>query len=436
MLSGGLLCFLNYFETKALSSRAIFSSSKHKTFKYEIMERNKKAKQEFSSKDLLDFLEHANDLVQSVSPDGRFLYVNRAWKETLGYSDEDIRQLNIFDIITPDCHDRCRLLFAELFRGKRLEYVEASFRAKDGHLVYVEGSCNCRFENGFPVSTRGIFRDVSDRKRAEKEKKILKKKLERAQFFESLGVMAGGIAHDFNNILMSILGHLELLGMKADCRQEIISISNKIEASALKAVELTRQMLAFSGASNVFWQLMDVSSLIENIGPQLASTAPDNIQVRFELDRSIPPMEMDKSHMTQAIKNIFINAVEAIGSKEGTITVRTGILSVEKGFFNDAVVIDEMEKTGPYCYIEIEDTGYGIDPGIYEKIFEPFYSTKFQGRGLGLSAALGIVRGHRGIMKVDSGLGQGTKVRMFFPVTMKGEPRVGEDRFERLIALK
>ncbi len=401
----------------------------------EIMERNTKTKQEFSSKDLLDFLEHANDLVQSVSPDGRFLYVNRAWKETLGYSDEDIRDLNIFDIITPDCQDSCRLLFAELFRGKRLENIEASFRAKDGHLVYVEGSCNCRFENGVPVSTRGIFRDVSDRKRAEKEKKILKKKLERAQFFESLGVMAGGIAHDFNNILMSILGHLELLRMKADSRQEVINISKKIEASARKAAELTRQMLAFSGASNVFGQLMDVSSLIENMGSQLASMVPDNIQVRFELDRSIPPMEMDKSHMAQAIKNIFINAVEAIGDKQGTITVRTGILSVEKGFFNDAVVIDEIE-TGPYCYIEIEDTGHGIDPAIHEKIFEPFYSTKFQGRGLGLSAALGIVRGHRGIMKVDSGLGQGTRMRMFFPVAMKGEPCVEKDRFERLLALK
>ena len=399
------------------------------------MEQNTKTKQGFSSKDLLDFLEHANDLVQSVSPDGRFLYVNRAWKETLGYSDEDIKDLNIFDIITPDCQDSCRLLFAELFRGKRLENIETSFRAKDGHLVYVEGSCNCRFENGVPVSTRGIFRDVSDRKRAEKEKKILKKKLERAQFFESLGVMAGGIAHDFNNILMSILGHLELLGMKADSTQEVINISKRIEASALKAVELTRQMLAFSGASNVFWQLMDVSSLIEDMGSQLASMVPDNIQVRFQLDRSIPPMEMDKSHMAQAVKNIFINAVEAIGDKQGTITVRTGIVSVEKGFFNDAVVIDEIE-TGPYCYIEIEDTGHGIDPAIHEKIFEPFFSTKFQGRGLGLSAALGIVRGHRGVMKVDSVPGQGTRMRMFFPVAMKGEPRMEKNRFERLLALK
>ena len=399
------------------------------------MERDTKAKQEFSSRDLLDFLEHANDLVQSVSPDGRFLYVNRAWKETLGYSDDDIKHLNIFDIITEDCHDRCRLLFADLFSGKRLEHVETSFRAKDGHLVYVEGSCNCRFENGVPVSTRGIFRDVSDRKRAEKEKKILKKKLERAQFFESLGVMAGGIAHDFNNILMSILGNLELLGMKADSRQDVLNISKKIEASALKAAELTRQMLAFSGASNVFWELMDISSLIEDMCSKLESIMPHNIQVRFELDRSVPPMEMDKSHMAQAVMNIFVNAIEAIGDKEGIITVRTGTVSVEKGFLNDAVVIDEIEM-GPYCYIEIEDTGHGIDPAIYEKIFEPFYSTKFQGRGLGLSAALGIVRGHRGIMKVDSAPGKGTRVKMFFPVDIKAGQQVEEGPLQGLLPMK
>lgn len=370
---------------------------------------------EFSSKDLLDFLEHANDLVQSVTPEGRFLYVNRAWKQTLGYCDKEIKSLTIFDIIADDCQNHCKILFSELMSGKRLDRIEIAFKSKDGRLVYVEGSCNCRFENGIPISTRGIFRDITDKKRAEQEKVLLQKKLERAQFFESLGVMAGGIAHDFNNILMSILGHLELLCIRANYNKDVLTIATKIENSALKAAELTRQMLAFSGAGNAFWEVTDLNLLLEEVEPVLQLMLPENLSLRMEIKQELPSVKIDKSHVCQAIVNLFVNSVEAIGENEGVITVRSGIEVVDsKDFFKDAVVVDNLD-TGLYCFIEIEDTGPGIESSIVEKIFEPFYSTKFQGRGLGLSAALGIVRGHKGVVKLYSHPGKGTRVSLFFP---------------------
>ncbi len=371
--------------------------------------------QEFSSKDLLEFLEYSNDLVQTVTPEGRFLYVNRAWKETLGYSDQEIGRLNVFDIIAENCQEKCRQLFKELMTGGRVTHIETVFKAKDGRLVFVEGSCNCRFENGVPVSTSAIFRDVTDRKRAEEEREKLKRKLDRARFFESLGVMAGGIAHDYNNILMSILGNLELLRLKAESQDQVLAISKKIEASAVRAADLTKQILAFSGASDVYWEVLDLTTLIRQMQSYLESMLHDNIVLELDLQEDLPPMQMDKSHISQAIINIFSNAKEAIGDKKGTIKIKTGTISVKQGFFEDAVMVDSPE-TGPYCYVEIEDNGRGIKQAIAEKVFEPFYSTKFPGRGLGLSAALGIVRGHRGVMKLHSNPNKGTRIRMFFPL--------------------
>jgi len=370
----------------------------------------------FSSRDLLDFLECVNDLVQCVSPDGRFLYVNRAWKETLGYSNEDLKAITVFDIIDEGCLEKCRKFFRRLMTDSKAKHLETTFKTKDGRLVYVEGSCNCRFENGVPVSTSAILRDITEKKRAEEERKRLKRKLDQARFFESLGVMAGGIAHDYNNILMSILGNVELLRIKARSQKDVIAISKKIEASAIRAAELTKQILAFSGAGDTYWEERDLTSLIKEMRSYLEAMLSDNIVLKLELQEDLPAMQMDKSHISQAIINIFANAKEAIGTrKEGVITIKTGMVTVEKGFFDDAVMVDNLE-TGPYCYVEIRDNGKGIKKSIAEKVFEPFYSTKFPGRGLGLSAALGIVRGHRGVMKFDSDPRKGTSVRMYFPL--------------------
>lgn len=378
-----------------------------------MMKRN--SRQSLSHQDLIDFLEHANDLIQSVSPDGHFLYVNKAWKETLGYTDEDLKNITFFDIIAKECHEKCILIFQEVLSGKEVEHVETVFCAKDGRLVHLEGSCNCRFKDGKPISTRGIFRDITEKKRIEEEKIRLQKRLERAQLFESLGIMAGGIAHDYNNILMGILGFTELLKMKASSTEDVLRLAQKVESSALRAAELTKQMLAFSGAGNISLVSKDLSSLIEGVASQLKAIIPTNIRLSFELDKSLPEINIDESQIVQALINTIKNSVEAIGTNKGEIKIRTGKITIHETFFDDTFVVN-YPSPGEYEFIQITDTGHGINEKDAQKVFEPFYTTKFQGRGLGLSAALGIVRGHGGTIRLSSSKNKGTTLTMYFPI--------------------
>ena len=374
-----------------------------------------------SSTDIMDFLEHANDLVQSVSPDGRFLYVNNAWKRTLGYSAEEIRQMVFSDVIADQCRDQCSLLFQEVMRGESLEHVEVSFRAKDGRTVYLEGSCNCRFRNGKPVSTRGIFRDITEKKRIQEEQDRLKKRLKKAELFESLGLMAGGIAHDYNNILMVILGFTELLKNKLASEQDVLGYVEKIEKSARRAKALTHQMLAFSGAGRIYLEETDLSVLIREMEPSLRAMLPGHTRLELRLDEGLPLVEADAVQLKQALNNLIANAMEAIDSEEGIIVVRTGSLHVKKGFFHDAV-LDENLPEGRYCFVEIADNGQGMTPDIRDKAFEPFFTTKFAGRGLGLASTLGIVRGHDGAIKLESVPERGTRVTIFLPALNTSRP--------------
>ncbi len=371
-----------------------------------------------SSMDILDFLEHANDLVQSVSPDGRFLYVNNTWKKTLGYSDEEIRKMIFSDVISDECRDQCSLLFQKVLQGQSVEHVEVSFRARDGHIVYLEGSCNCRFMDGRPVSTRGIFRDVTEKKRIKEEQNRLRKRLEKAELFESLGLMAGGIAHDYNNILMVILGFTELLKARLASTPDLLAYMEKIEKSARRADALTQQMLAFAGAGKIYLEKMDLSELIQHMKPALQAIVYGQAGIEFRLRDDLPLVEMDSSQLRQAVRNLVSNAVEAIVPAPGRITVTTGSVEAERGFFHDAV-LDENLPAGRYCFVEVMDDGIGMIAEVREKAFEPFFTTKFAGRGLGLASTLGIVRGHKGAIKLESYPATGTTVTIFLPALAK-----------------
>ena len=367
-----------------------------------------------SALDIKDFLEHANDLVQSISPDGRFLYVNNAWKKTLGYTREEIRHMVFSDVIADQCRDQCSLLFQKVLRGESVEHVEVSFKARDGRIVYLEGSCNCRFRNGRPVSTRGIFRDITEKKKIQEEQNRLKKRLKKAELFESLGLMAGGIAHDYNNILLIILGFTEVLKDKLSSSPDVIKYLEKIEGSARRAEALTRQMLAFSGAGNIYLEKMDLSALVREMESELRAMIPGDTHLELRLQKTVSMVETDSSQLRQVLKNLVANAAEAVVTRKGRITITTGSMECDADFFHDAV-LDENLPGGRYCFVEIRDNGTGMTPQVKEKAFEPFFSTKFAGRGLGLASVLGIVRGHEGAIKLESTPGEGTIVTVFLP---------------------
>ncbi|MEW6777145.1 MAG: GAF domain-containing protein [Bdellovibrionota bacterium] len=255
-----------------------------------------------------------------------------------------------------------------------------------------------------------------ERQRAEAERAALERKFLEAQKLESLGLLAGGIAHDFNNLLMAMLGNAGLalteMPEEASGREAV----RRIETAAKRAADLTRQLLAYSGKGRFVVGPVNLNSVIEEMGQLLRVSIPKDTILRYNLGTDLPSVEADGSQIHQIVMNLIVNASEAIGESEGAIVLSTGVMDLRRADFADAFPAGDLAE-GRYVFLEVADTGKGMNTDTKAKIFEPFFTTKFAGRGLGLAAALGIVRGHKGFIKVSSAPGQGTSFRVFFPVS-------------------
>ena len=240
-----------------------------------------------------------------------------------------------------------------------------------------------------------------------------------AQKLESLGLLAGGIAHDFNNILMAILGSADLaldeLSPMSPARDNLQTI---VKASK-RAAELAKQMLAYSGKGRFVVEPIDAGGLIEEISHLLEVSISKKSVLKHNLAQNLPTFDGDVTQIRQIIMNLITNASEAIGDKSGVIALSTGAMDCDRAYLDD---INEVVRAGldppsegVYTYIEVADTGCGMDAETIEKVFDPFFTTKFTGRGLGMSAVLGIVRGHKGVLKITSEVGKGTTFKVLFP---------------------
>ena len=363
---------------------------------------------------LEDLLENANDMVQSMDPEGRFIYVNRIWREKMGYSRDEIKNMKLQDILAPECASKCYNLFTDVMQGKKLGWIETVFIAKDGTKIIVEGNCNCRIENGKAVATRGIFRDITDKKQKEKERQEFERHMQQLQKLESLGLMAGGIAHDFNNLLMGILGFAELSLMREKPSKNIATYIKNIEQAARRAAELTNQMLAYSGHGRYKVGYLDFTQIVKESQFLLTAAVSRKIQMEYDLDASLPLVEADIDQIRQLLINLVTNANEALQDNTGTISITTGSIYADQDYLRSTYIHEKL-KEGQYVFIKVEDTGPGIDEEMLSRIFDPFFTTKFTGRGLGLAAVLGIVRGHHGAIKVDSIPGEGTSITVLIP---------------------
>ncbi len=259
-----------------------------------------------------------------------------------------------------------------------------------------------------------IATDITERKRAEKERRRLEQRIHQAQRLESLGVLAGGIAHDFNNLLMGILGNADLTLMKLPPESPIRPSVQKIETAALRASELTNQMLAYSGKCQFVIEPLNLSKVVEEMAHLLETVITKKAVLKFNFSPDLPLMEGDAAQIRQVIMNLITNASDAIGEKSGVITVTTGVMKADRRYLLKTYLDDELPE-GYYVYLEVSDTGCGMDRQTKSKIFDPFFSTKFSGRGLGLAAVLGIVRGHKGAIRVYSEPGKGTTFKVLFP---------------------
>lgn len=266
-----------------------------------------------------------------------------------------------------------------------------------------------------PNEVTAIVRDVTDIKRAEAEKSEFEQRIQQSQKLESLGMLAGGIAHDFNNLLAAIMGNasfaLDALPHDSPARRDI----EAVEEASRRAAELVRQILTYAGKNRLNADRVDLSALVQDMAEILKTVVSKKATVTLRLDQGLPHFEGDPGQVRQVVMNLIINGSEALGQAEGELAIETGLMDCDAAYLRTGVIDDQLSP-GPYAYVDVADTGCGMDATTASRIFEPFFTTKFLGRGLGMSAVLGIMRAHRGTVIVRSTLGHGSTFRVLFPV--------------------
>ncbi len=254
------------------------------------------------------------------------------------------------------------------------------------------------------------------RQRAEQERRRLDEKLLQTQKLESLGVLAGGIAHDFNNLLVGVLGYTELAKTEIPPGSLAHEFLGQVETAAHRAAELARQMLAYSGRGQFVVEPVRLQTLVQEIGQLLHATVPKKASLTYIFSPETPAIDADTTQLRQVVMNLIINAAEAIGDREGIICLKTGRTECDLPFLQGLPHAEDCVP-GTYAYLEVTDTGCGMSAETVARVFDPFFTTKFTGRGLGLAGVLGIVRGHRGTIQVESVPGKGSRFTIYLPAS-------------------
>jgi PAS domain S-box-containing protein len=350
-----------------------------------------------------------------LSPSGHWTTVNDRLCNLLGRNRGELSVATWESLTQESDRRREGRVYQRMLAGEIDEYqLEKSFVLPDGGLVPVLVTARIlRRANGRVEAVMVLVEDLSERRQAEEERGRLQEQLLQAQKMESLGLLAGGIAHDFNNLLTGVIGNADLIRLELGEGHAAAAPLEHLLDAGQQAARLTRQLLAYSGQRGLRMRSLDLSREVQEQSSLLDTLIPKRVELRLDLGVQVPAVQADKVQLQQIVMNLVINGAEACGEESGTVWIRTG------SAFLDPLVPDDYalapESAGTYAWIEVLDTGSGMSPADLTKIFDPFYSTKFTGRGLGLAAVIGIVRGHRGAIKVTSTLGSGSVFRVFFP---------------------
>jgi PAS domain S-box-containing protein len=343
--------------------------------------------------------------------------------EILGIGPDFVRDVaGWIQIVHPDHRQEMRDYLADQVLRQRLPFNRRYpiVRVADGRERWVQGLGRLDVDGEGRVTRMfGTIQDVTEQVEAEDARQRLEQKMLQAQKLESLGVLAGGIAHDFNNLLMAVMGNAELARLTLPAGSPAVEYLQEVLRASTRAADLSRQMLAYSGRGTFRVETVDLNQLVGETTGMLRVSISKKAALSVVPGEGIPCVSADATQLRQVLMNLVINASEALGEESGTITIATGVRHGDSRFFADAAAGGEMGK-GEYVFLEVADTGCGMDRETLGRIFDPFFTTKFTGRGLGLAAVQGIVRGHRGALKVDSEPGRGTSVTVYLPAAAEG----------------
>jgi signal transduction histidine kinase len=371
-----------------------------------------------------------------VSPEGELASrrISRVLADIAG------RPVDFFDgrpeswlaVAHPEDRPRLTELVSEIVSGQRQE-ADFEYRVvrPDGSIRYMSDSVRSTVI-GSGRRLDGVGRDITEVKEGEAERHRLEARFQQAQKLESLGVLAGGIAHDFNNLLVAMLGHARLADEDLPEDSPIRRNLQSVIKAARQAGELCGQMLAYAGKVPIVTDTVELEEVVKEMGELLRASIPSSTFIRYAFDKEVPSLSGDASQIRQVALNLLTNASEAIGDGGGEIVLMVQVLECSAEMLSEMDFSEELAP-GPYVALQVSDTGIGMDEATRKKIFEPFYSTKFAGRGLGLAAVVGIVRAHGGGIQIETEPGQGTSISVLFPPSAPGihdEPSPEEERHE------
>lgn len=362
-------------------------------------------------------VENTEDIVYLTDADGTLSFIS-GQTERYGLKPEDAIGRQFLTFVHPD--DRARMLEAfedTIVRGL-LTPVEFRFVA-NGEIYWFEERGKILFDDdGKPSGVNGILRDVTERKRAEEEKRVLEEQLHQSRKMEAVGQLAGGVAHNFNNLLQAIIGFSEMIATESD-DPDIAELAERIELAGRRGADLTRQLLAFSRKGRYSFRELDVHDVIGEVVKLVAATIDRRIRIECNFNAGDSYVKGDDSLLMHAILNLVINARDALPAG-GRITIETGNIS-----FSDKDLAELALSPGRHVFVSVADNGVGMDNLLKDRIFDPFFTTKEvdKGTGLGLSCVYGCVKSHFGDISVKSAVGKGSVFTIFLPVA-SGAPAV------------
>lgn len=385
---------------------------------------------------LRSILQHSREALYRFDlTEQRFEYLSSACLNLTGYARDELEKMGVdklLQCVHPDDQEKIFRLTRELqHRSKERKWhglVEYRFIHRDGQYRFLSDHLYVSYDSfGDAQFLTGSVREVTQIARLEESLRLLERKFHESQKMAGLGLLASGIAHDFNNLMTVVLGNAELALLEKDYTDD--SPLNEIKRTALRAAELANQMLVYTGKTTLVVSSINLSSVVREMGALLDVSISKKVKIEYCLSDDIPSIRGDVSQIRQVAMNLITNASEAIGDRAGVIAINIHDRYLRPGEVKDVYPPGSVVD-GRYVLLEVSDTGGGMDERTLSKIFDPQFTTKVTGRGLGLASVLNAVQRHNGAVEVKSKRGEGTVFRVYFPI----EEQIGHSVTEEAVA--